>query len=429
MVSNLKSGLVSVVMPVYNDKRFLTKAIDSILAQTYENFELIIIDSSTDQETIDLIDRYDPKIKYIWKEKRGIANALNAGIKEARGEYIARMDADDISMPDRLEKQVRYLDAHLDTMLLGGQGIIIDEDDNEKGISKNPLAYDVIRAGLVFNNTFWHPTVMFRRKVFEDGFYYDENFTAEDYDLWTRLASGYVIENLPDILIKYRQYGGNTSELLARRVSESVIRSNRNYVRSLWGIDAEKYSPDCFCQYKHFAAEDISPKRLIGEVEELLKEIRERNAENRAIDSELLMKGISGRMNFIYGVYGGKNTIFSLLKDGEEYDLLPDKIQKLKAEKHGIALYGCGIRGRRFLEAVNREAVSWDIIEIFDRKPQELIFRGSSMRTQSIEQINRLSERKWDYIVVSPLDSEEIVRELIGRGVPREKILDAYLLL
>lgn len=206
--------LVSVVMATFNEPAiYINASIQSILGQSYPNFELIIVDDSTQKDTVCAIDRFadrNSRIRLIrHKERMGFVNALNEGLKVAHGEYIARMDGDDIALPDRLEKQVSYLEQHRKVMVLGGAMNIIDGKGLITSERKYPQSGVKLHLWTIFRNPLAHPTVMFRSSLVKEGFYYDKTQKkAEDIELWLRLKRhGYCMENLSDKLINYRVVG------------------------------------------------------------------------------------------------------------------------------------------------------------------------------------------------------------------------------
>lgn len=202
--------LVSVVMPAFNERAdMISDAISSILRQTYQNIELHIFDDSTKEETKVAIDTFenDPRVKiHRFPERVGFIKSLNRGLEAATGKYIARMDGDDFSAPDRIEKEVAYLDAHPDVAVVGGQMNIMDED----GKIISARAYPT--GGLKFflfscaRNPLAHPTVMIRREVIDKGYRYDESLRmSEDLDFWLRLMNdGYKLANIRDTVLNYR---------------------------------------------------------------------------------------------------------------------------------------------------------------------------------------------------------------------------------
>ena len=199
-----QESLISVIMPVYNGEKYLSEAIESILNQTYRNFEFLIInDGSTDTSEEIICSYTDPRIFYLKNDKnRGLVYTLNYGISVARGEYIARMDADDISFPHRFEKQIEAFDIDSDLGLCGTWAKVIGSNT----ILKVETEHERIKCGLFFTNQFIHSSVMLRKDILiELGNYYDENnFPAEDYGLWIELSCKIKLVNIPLILIEYR---------------------------------------------------------------------------------------------------------------------------------------------------------------------------------------------------------------------------------
>ena len=210
---NTECPLVSVVMATFNEPPDMVgKAIESILNQTYSNIELFILDDSTNELTRKKIDSYniDVRVKVIRDTKRmGFVPALNKGLSLSNGKYIARMDGDDISLPERFEKQVSFLEENSDVFVLGGQINIIDENDVITSERKYPTGKRNIIRYEIFRCPIAHPTVMFRHSLIENGFCYDESLKrAEDLNLWLSIQkSGYRIENLFDKLLNYRVCG------------------------------------------------------------------------------------------------------------------------------------------------------------------------------------------------------------------------------
>ena len=203
---------LSVIMPVYNGEKHLTQAIESILQQTYEDFEFIIIcEYGTNKSSLDIISKYkaqDNRIVVVYNTSRlGIAASLNIGFKTSKSEYLARMDGDDIALPERLAVQVKFMDDNLDVSICGSKVVYIDEagrDFYQKDhLSENPKQ---IKADFLFYCFIHHPTIVFRKSdVIKHNLYYDETFvTAEDHELWCRASHLVEICKIPEILLKYR---------------------------------------------------------------------------------------------------------------------------------------------------------------------------------------------------------------------------------
>lgn len=216
---------VSVIMPAYNAERFIGEAINSILNQTYRDFELIIISDGSTDLTPSIIKQYakqDKRIRFFNNRRnRGLVYVLNMGLRKARGEYIARMDADDISRTTRFEKQVAYLDTNPDVGVLG---TVIEAFGIYRayGIQK-PV---VELADFVDNNYVAHPTVMMRGSIVRKyKFRYDPAYKhVEDYELWMRMIRVTKIHNIMEVLLMYRVTGDNVS---IQHNSEQKMRASQ----------------------------------------------------------------------------------------------------------------------------------------------------------------------------------------------------------
>ena len=194
---------LTVLMPVYNAERFLKEAIDSILAQTFTNFELLIIDDASTDNSANIISTYtDPRVRYVRNETNlGISATLNRGIQLSTTEYIARMDADDISHAERLQKQFEFCRQHPDCALLSCWTRMITEDKKEIRTEKFNSRY--YYYNLTFECWIYHPTILFRKSAVMDVGMYTVPY-AEDYELFWQLLRKYRICNLPEVLLDYR---------------------------------------------------------------------------------------------------------------------------------------------------------------------------------------------------------------------------------
>ncbi len=204
--------LVSVVIPIFNTKiAFLEAALLSIKQQTFRKYECIIIDDSTDEEVsnfaIDFVSNDDRFLYFHRKKSFGLGDALNFGLSKCSGNYIARMDADDISEPDRLAKQVQYLNNNKEISILGTAVSLINENNEIFGIKTYPLSNRKIKWELNFRNALAHPTVMFRSNIHKNGFNYSKEFKfCEDLELWLRLKKNkYEFANLNEKLLLFRE--------------------------------------------------------------------------------------------------------------------------------------------------------------------------------------------------------------------------------
>lgn len=204
------NGKVSVIMPVYHGERYLKQAIDSILNQTYCNLELLImLEYGSNQQSVDIVSGYtDNRIRVIKnKEKLGLAASLNLGLKNAEGEFIARMDADDRSSRKRIEIQVNYLKKHPDIAMCGSYVRI-----NGTKAGRKVKTWEEIRFESFFSCPFFHPSVMWRKEIFEQyNLCYKTDYAAEDYELWMRVLDCVRAVNLGKPLVYYRIHENNRS--------------------------------------------------------------------------------------------------------------------------------------------------------------------------------------------------------------------------
>ncbi|WP_051361071.1 glycosyltransferase [Desulfuromonas sp. TF] len=223
---------VTVLMPVYQGAAHLDAALDSILDQTFANFELLVVDDgSTDDSTTRVTARRDERIRLLRQPYNlGLVAALNRGLDEARGEYVARMDADDISLPQRLEKQLAFMDANPD---VGICGTWMEAFSQESKIQwQSPGTHDEILCRLLFESVLYHPTVMLRKALVDKyGLRYNKHYPyAEDYELWSRCARLFRTANMGEVLLRYRIHGESIG---GRRRQEKLATASRVRKRSL----------------------------------------------------------------------------------------------------------------------------------------------------------------------------------------------------
>lgn len=216
---------------------FLDRCLGSVLRQSCGDFEFVIIDhESSDGSTAVLAAAAAGDRRIVCERMVGgsLGDALNRGLSIAAGRYIARMDADDVCLPDRLAKQMRYLESHPEIALVGSAIEFIDDNDSVLGKSVPPSQPEVIASGLLGHNPMMHPTVMARRDALAAvGGYRPQYLYCEDYDLWLRLAERYALANLPDVLVRYRTHPNSVSRrhYIAQMVNAAVARQAAIYRR------------------------------------------------------------------------------------------------------------------------------------------------------------------------------------------------------
>lgn len=224
--------LVTVLMPVYNAGPYVGEAIESILAQTMSNFEFLIINDGSTDESLSIVKHYqtlDPRIRLITRSNKGLVPTLDEGIENARGEFIARMDADDISLPTRLEEQLSFLRSRSQYAIVGTFTRKLNEDDYMEGLYPRPTTNVNLRLFMAHGCALAGATIMVKREVFEKFGKFDPlNWPAEDYDLWARITirdKSLLIYNLPKALYLYRENTqgiSGTNRTVQRQKTEEI---------------------------------------------------------------------------------------------------------------------------------------------------------------------------------------------------------------
>lgn len=226
---------VTVLLPVYNGADFLRPAIDSILAQSVSDFELLVIDDGSTDGSREIVGACgDSRIRLIENGRNlGLIATLNRGLDLARGEFIARMDADDFSQPERFARQLAYLDAHPN---IGGCGTWFEKCSDQGGVTmRMPETPGLIRLFLVFDNPFLHSSMMLRRRLLDEhGLRYDPAYPhTEDYDLWVRCSERMDLANVPAVLMRYRDHPGNVSHRYGHEQDTAAGRVRARQLRQL----------------------------------------------------------------------------------------------------------------------------------------------------------------------------------------------------
>jgi glycosyltransferase involved in cell wall biosynthesis len=219
-------------MSVYNGEPYLREAVESILAQTYSDYEFIIIDDGSTDNGVEIVRSYrDPRIRFVQQENRGLSAGLNRGIGLSTGEYIARMDADDISEPSRLVRQVQHMDDNPSCVLVGTGTLIIDADGQPLRKLEMPLQQDVISRELErCASPFVHGSVMFRKVAVSQCGYYDERvFTGQDWVLFTKMIRLGKMTNLPQILYRHR-LTPEAITTMPRRMAKLKVNINKKFL-------------------------------------------------------------------------------------------------------------------------------------------------------------------------------------------------------
>jgi glycosyltransferase involved in cell wall biosynthesis len=220
-------------MPAYNASQYISESIESILNQTFYDFELIIIDDGSTDNSVEIIKSYHDHRIVLRENPHDFIHSLNTGIELSKGKYITRMDADDIMPPNRLEVQFRYMEDNQRIDVCGGW---METFGKNVSIQKAPVNHEEILVGMLLNNCLFHPTVMLRRESiaklpFFPHIYKQEFIYAEDYKLWTDLAMfGLHFANIPEALVKYRLSETQNTSKFALRMHNCSIHIQSEYL-------------------------------------------------------------------------------------------------------------------------------------------------------------------------------------------------------
>lgn len=264
---------ISVVMPAYNAEKYIGEAIESILNQTYTDFEFIIINDGSTDKTKEIIDSYnDSRIVYLENKKNsGIVVTLNKGLDFATGEYIARMDADDIAVDTRFEKQIAIMEGDKSIGVLGTGTKIFGETVETKE-THSTLQPEKLKAELLFSTCICHPSAMIRKKVLDDHHlrYKAEYKGAEDYELWWQIASVSKIVTIPDVLHCYRIHPNQVTQVKNDAYKDLLMRMLELRLRTL-KISLSDYEKECFLIYCMGNFKEFDQKKLHTYIDVLSK--------------------------------------------------------------------------------------------------------------------------------------------------------------
>lgn len=317
---------VTVLLPVYNSEKYIKESIDSILAQSFTDWDMLILNEyGSSEKCTDIVKEYeknDARIRVIQNAKRlGLAESLNLGMREATGEYIARMDADDISRKDRFQKEVDFLDCHPNVSVVGSYqhhfGVDID------WIHKPATESAQCKCNAVFFCDLCHSTLMLRKSVFaENNLYYDNTYLAEDFELWSRVIDFGDIANIPEVLGEYRVGEDN---ITLEKKSNLHLESGKIVAKTLKrtiGLDLSDDDSVLFDNWKndYFEIKDKKKKKeAYRSLKNILIKIYEKNREVKFFDETALLRSIRAKwawarggepFNRMVDVVGGIDSIF-----------------------------------------------------------------------------------------------------------------------
>lgn len=292
--------LVSVVMPVFNGEKYLKEAIESILNQTYKNFEFLIINDGSTDRSVDIIKKYqniDKRIYLINNEKnKGIVYSLNKGLSSAKGKYILRMDCDDISFSNRIEEQILFMEKNKH-IGISGTWVRINTNGMYKNY-KNKTKFPAIKAGLLFNNMLAHPTFIIRKELIEKhNLSYNENFKGcEDYGLLIDGMKYFQIEILPEILFEYRINEIGITQTLNNKLEEKYINLRKIYIKTLQNLFEEQNLTEEYLRMHFEFTNNIAGFNFtLVELEKYLNVLTQKNKTKKYLDSKELFYAIGKR--------------------------------------------------------------------------------------------------------------------------------------
>lgn len=228
--------LISIVLPVYNAERYLNECLYSILNQTYPNFELIVVNDGSTDNSVDVINRYKDKRIKIIENEHDFIKSLNLGIKHANGEYIARMDADDIMLSHRLETQFNYMESNPEVAICGSWA---ESFGARNYIMKTHVNHHDIVSGLLLRNLLFHPTIMMKCNCIKKHSGYPDLYKqkypcAEDYKLWTDLAvEKCQFANIPEVLLKYRLSENQATSVRKKEMLQASLQIRIEYAERI----------------------------------------------------------------------------------------------------------------------------------------------------------------------------------------------------
>jgi len=286
---------VTVLMSVYNGECYLNEAIDSILTQTFTDFEFLIIDDASTDNTPDILSSYpDPRIKIITNEENlGLTKSLNKGLAVAQGDYIARMDADDISLPERLEVQVNFMDSNSNVCVCGSWIQIIGE--NAGDIWRYPISHDEIVCRHLFECSIAHPSVILNKKYLsENQIHYNDTYKkSQDYELWVRISGSYALANIGRVLLKHRIHAGAIGQMYSDNQKEWADRVRYQQLSEFLSLQP---TPEERILHSLISIGALNTRsNYLHDIDQWLQKIRNANMERKHYNDSILFRELSFR--------------------------------------------------------------------------------------------------------------------------------------
>lgn len=282
----------SVIMSIFNGEKYLSESINSVLNQSFPDFEFIVIDDGSTDQSVDIIKKFkDPRIRLFSNKKNyGLPYSLNLGVKQAKGQYLLRMDQDDISFPERFKTQIEYMETHKDIDICGTA--FYSEVNGKKSISRPITNPEEIKAALLFRNVTAHSSVIMRKSSLDKyKFRYNPSVkNAEDYELWTRCCWKLNISNIKKPLIYYRKH---PDQMTKKDNLQAIVERSRNvyvakFIENAKVVDLERHSRICSGIFTPSWTE-------FNAIEKWLKRLVLANKKKSLVDNQAMMKVISSQ--------------------------------------------------------------------------------------------------------------------------------------
>lgn len=265
---------ISVILPVYNGQEYLVESINSVLTQSFADFELIIINDGSTDGSVKMIEKLDdPRIRFFQQPNKGLAATLNRGISLAKGEYIARQDQDDVSFQSRFARQVNFLDANQEVGMVGTGAEIWVGNNRTNRLLSHPTEYALLKFAMLFDNHFVHSSVMLRRSVLNKVGGYavaSARQPPEDYELWSRVMKDYKLANLPDVLVAYREVVGSMSRTGQSPFLRNLITISSENIAWASGHSVEEAEIIALSKLIHGVNDNIPGKARFREMRNIL---------------------------------------------------------------------------------------------------------------------------------------------------------------
>ncbi len=401
---------VSIICSVYNEENYISEMLDSIIAQTYSNWELIIVDDASTDKTKSIIMRYDDdRIKLIENQERlGLTKNLNKAIDISDGEYILRIDGDDIAYEGRIKKQVEYMEKNPDIGLSGGWVRYIGDRFGE---GYYDLSNDKLKIMLLFNSVMAHPNMIIRKKVLDNyNIKYDESLQyAQDYDLEYRISKWVKISNIPYVLLKYRIHRSQIS-ISSKEKQEKCASNVRTKILSDLGIYLDDFNMELWNDFCDWKENEFIKKDSVA-LYSLVKNISKKWNNVNGNDIELIGRW---RVNQYLAMFGNKKlSAIDQNRYQHMFEVMGWWTENLQMNRHisqilmskgykSVIIYGAGNAGKRLYNELKEsvdilgvvdqniyQSWEWDEIQLYDSKAEipyaDIIIVSAFMFFEQIE--------------------------------------------